>query len=226
MIRESMVVDRSARTSGKAEKASKVSAAMEVDIPRPQIEILVVGIVGISPYISHKWSEKAKKQIEDKQQKKAKSAREKRDPKAEYLASMYEIPGKKNTYGIPARAFKLAMVEACRYGEGIKMNFAKGAFFVMGDLLTIKGSKPRMREDFVKVPPRTGGADIRYRGEFTKWSVELQIRFNGNQISPEQIMNLISLAGFHVGVGEWRPSSPLKPGNNGMFEIASKRNKK
>lgn len=206
--------------------ASKKTPAIEVDIPRPQIEILEVPIIGTSPYISHKWSAKAKKQIEDKQQKKAKGAREKRDPKAEFLASMYEIPGKKGVYGIPARAFKQAMVDACRYGRGMSMAFAKGAFFVMGDLLTIKGSKPTMREDFVKVPPRTGGADIRYRGEFKEWSVVIQIRFNANLVSPEQIVNLVSIAGFHVGVGEWRPSSPMKPGNNGMFEVARKRSEK
>jgi len=59
-------------------------------------------------------------------------------------------------------------------------------------------------------------ADIRHRGEFKEWSADLEVQYNEDWISAEQIANLISLAGFSVGVGEWRPE---KNGQYGTFEI-------
>jgi len=59
-----------------------------------------------------------------------------------------------------------------------------------------------------------GTADIRIRAEFPAWSTTLDIRYNGNVLSREQIANLFNTAGFAVGVGEWRPQ---KDGSYGMF---------
>ena len=100
------------------------------------------------------------------------------------------------------------------------MTFAKGAFHVLGDLLEIKGSKPKMREDIVRLNsgPKPV-ADIRYRAEFEKWSVEIPVRFNQSAITPEIITNLFNIAGFSVGIGEWRPE---KNGAFGMFEVGKK----
>jgi hypothetical protein len=189
-------------------------------IPVPVTRILRVTVKGTSPLICNKFSAKAKRQIEDKKGQKAKTAKGKSDPEAEYRESLYPLDGK--GYGFKANAFKLAMVAACTYCDGMSKVYAKGAFFVMGDLLLING-KPHMREDMVRVPPGRGGADIRYRGEFDKWSIDLDIRFNANLISAEQVVNLLSIAGFHIGIGEMRPSAPLKPGTNGMFEVKTRR---
>lgn len=100
------------------------------------------------------------------------------------------------------------------------MTFVKGAFYVRGDLLPIKGSKPQMRTDTVRVPPGRGGADLRYRGEFLKWEIVLPIEYDANLVTPEQIVNLVNIAGWSIGVGEMRPSSPMKPGSSGMWEVA------
>ena len=75
-----------------------------------------------------------------------------------------------------------------------------------------------MREDIVRLP--NGSADLRFRGEMFPWSADLSIRYNAGIITPEQVINLVNLAGFHVGVGEWRPGSPKKTGSFGMFHAA------
>lgn len=192
-----------------------------IKIPAPDIRVLNVVVAGTSPLIVHRFAEKAKKQIEDKQGKRARGAREIRDPHAEYEAACYTLNGK-GKYGFKANAFKLAMVDACAFCEGITKTFAKGVFFVMGDVLEIKGAR-RMRTDMVRVPPGPQGrADIRYRPEWEKWSIDLQIRYNAQLITAEQLVNLLTLAGLHVGVGEQRPSAPKKPGSNGMFEVQQK----
>lgn len=191
-------------------------------IPSPDIRVLQVTVVGTSPLIVHRFSEKARKQIEDTQGKRARKAREVRDPQAEYEAACYHMP--RGKFGFKANAFKLAMVDACAFCQGITKVFAKGAFFVMGDLLEIKGGKPKMRTDIVRVPPGPrGSADMRYRPEWEKWSIDLQIRYNAHLIAAEQLVNLLTLAGLHVGIGEQRPSSPNKAGSNGMFVVKARK---
>src|SRR3546814_12646621 len=93
------------------------------------------------------------------------------------------------------------MVGACRFVD-MKMTEARGAFHIDGEMLTVQG-EPRPREDMVRVG--MGTADIRYRPEFPEWSILAAIKFNASVISAEQIANLLSTAGFAIGIGEWRP---------------------
>lgn len=74
---------------------------------------------------------------------------------------------------------------------------------------------PSMREDMVRVG--MGSADIRYRGQFDSWSINLKISYNANgQYSLEQILNIINAGGYACGIGEWRPE---KDGQYGMFHV-------
>jgi hypothetical protein len=75
--------------------------------------------------------------------------------------------------------------------------------------------EPHRREDMVRIG--MGTADIRYRGEFDPWSVNVPIIYNAGVLSAEQIMHLFRIAGFAIGVGEWRPQ---KDGSYGMFRVA------
>jgi hypothetical protein len=184
-----------------------------VDIPKIDVRRFNIRLVGDSALISHKWSEKAKKEMLDKQMKKAKTAKVAKDPERDYRESLYDHP--EGGFGFPCVAFKAAAVGACRFSDGIKMTEARGAFHVVGELAKVNGT-PTPREDMVRVG--MGTADIRYRGEFKTWSTVLDISYNAAAISPEQIVNLFNLAGFGVGVGEWRPE---KDGSYGRFHVAS-----
>lgn len=184
-----------------------------ISIPKIDVRHMEVTLIGDSPLICHKWSEKAKKEMLDKQMKKAKSARAAKDPEADFKASLYEMPD--GSYGFPCVAFKSAAVGACRFSEGIKMTEARGAFHIVGELAKIDG-EPTMREDMVRVG--MGSADIRHRGEFKTWRVTLLVSYNASAFSPEQIINLLNIAGFGVGVGEWRPE---KDGSYGRFHVAT-----
>jgi len=62
--------------------------------------------------------------------------------------------------------------------------------------------------------------DLRYRPVIHDWSTEILVQYSPNIISGQAIINLIQLAGFHNGIGEWRPSSPKAVGSWGQFEIA------
>lgn len=197
-----------------------------IEIPEIRVETFQLKLIGDSPLIEHAWSVKAKKMMLDKQMKKATSGKEAKDPFQDFCDSMYWLTDKpehptmddvlKAKFGFPVTAFKAAAIDA-GFQQGIlaKKTTARGAFHIVGEFAEIEGT-PEMREDMVRVG--MGTADIRYRGEFKKWSTVLTIRYNPMAMSMAQIINLFNIGGFANGVGEWRPS---KDGAFGTFHVAT-----
>lgn len=196
-----------------AAKKQAQQSAVVIELPAPNIQEMTLTIVGDSSLICHRWSEKARKAMLDKQMKRAVVAKEAKNPEEDYRASLYPFPG--GGYGFPSVAFKSAAVDACSHIAGVTKVEARGAFHIIGELVKIDG-EPSMREDMVRIG--LGVADIRHRGEFREWRATIRMRFNANSLSAEQITNMFSTAGFSIGVGEWRPQ---RDGSFGMFHIAS-----
>lgn len=197
-----------------------------------------IRIVGDSPLIMHAWSEKAKREMLEKQMKATKTkARAAKNPVEDFIRSMYwlsDMPTDMTEegfeaaiangarFGFPVTAFKQAAISAAyRMGWTKDKMSMRGAFYIDGDsnqMLEIKSDKPIMREDMVKVG--MGTADIRYRGEFRNWYVDMPISFNKNgKYEFEQIVNIINAGGYVCGVGEWRPE---RDGQYGMFHVSAK----
>lgn len=202
------------------------------------IKRVKVRIVGDSPLIVHAWSEKAKKMMLDTQMGVTKTkAREVKNPIEDFITSMYwltDIPTEyteeaffnavKNgaKWGFPTGAIKQAANSAAYRLKWVKNQMElRGAYFLKseyGDMAEIKGSTPEMREDMVKVG--LGSADIRYRGVFKEWSMDLILEYNASGgMKLEQIMNCINAGGYCVGIGEWRPE---RDGDFGKFHIETK----
>jgi hypothetical protein len=185
----------------------------EVQISPERIDIqrTALRIIGDSPLITHAWSKKAKQMMLDKQMKKGTQAKEAKDPQRDYEDSLYHIPG--GGYGFPSIGVKAAAIRGAK-GLGMVMTDAKAAFHIDGDLLKING-EPHPREDMVRIS--MGTADIRYRAEFSDWSIDLPITYNARIISLEQIVAMLDAGGFGTGIGEWRPE---KDGQFGRFHVA------
>ena len=216
-----------------------------VEIKPIEVQKVTVKIVGDTPLIMHAWSQKAKLEMLQAQQGKAKG--KKKDPKNpvyDFIESMYWIDGKpevENTmseedceeafakaikngakFGFPVTAFKQAAISAAyRMGWSKDKMSLRGVFFIDANedgLVEIKSDTPIMREDMVKIG--MGTADIRYRGEFRNWSVELTVGFNINgNYSLNNIINIINAGGYVCGAGEWRPE---RDGQYGMYHIETK----
>ena len=198
---------------------------LDLVIPPIETKTFSVKLVGDSSLITHKWSEKAKKEMLKKQMKLASTGKEAKDPWDDYCDSMYWLTKKPEKpteedianarFGFPATAFNACAIDA-GYQQGIipKKTTARGAFHILGEFVEIEG-QPQIREDMVRIG--MGTADIRYRGEFPEWSVILTIRYNPRAMSAEQIINLLNFGGFSNGVGEWRPE---KDGDHGTFHVA------
>lgn len=200
-----------------------------IELPPLNIGMMEITLIGDSPLIVHAWSHKSKLEMLGKQMKKAKGAKEAKDPKADFEASMYRLED--GGYGFPSVAFKAAAVTAGTSVAGLTKIAARQAFHVLGEDVDIAGAfegsksrvnlaridgQPQMREDMVRVG--MGTADIRYRAEFPDWHAKVLVRYNQGVLSEAQILNLLNVAGFAVGVGEWRPE---KDGQYGMFHVAT-----
>jgi len=103
---------------------------------------------------------------------------------------------------------------------GYVMTDLKGWFFIEPDeketnLVEIIGTH-QMRTDMVRIG--MGTADVRYRPEYQTWGAVLTINYNSKSISIEQIAELLALAGFSCGIGEWRPEKSAT-GNFGKWKM-------
>jgi hypothetical protein len=207
----------------------------DINLVRIKRETALITIEGTAPMIVNRWSEKAKRMMLDKQQGK-KNPREHRDPKQDFLNSMYRFAGADrdvtsplDSHGAPVMAFKSATVKggARAFGKSVKMTELRQSLVFLPDGIDtpdglqltrlVIDSEPRMREDMVRVG--MGTADIRFRPEFARWGIKVQLQFNRRAVSQEQVVNLLNLGGFSVGVCEWRPE---KDGDKGRFTVVSK----
>ena len=186
-----------------------------IEFTRPKIQEVFCVVEGLTPLIMHKWSEKAKREIWQKQQKKAKVGKDPRDPEKEMRDAIYVRHD--GRYGFPAVGFKAAMVRAAKGMDGLSMIDVQTRVFVFShdydDLVLIVG-EPTLREDMVRL--QRSVADIRFRPEFKQWRALIRMRVNVDLLSLEQALNMLTLAGNFVGIGEWRPE---KGGQFGLFEL-------
>lgn len=178
-----------------------------IEIPEIKLSTMVVGIEGTTPLITNRFGERARQAIEDKQQKKAKVAKEARDPNAEFREALHLLENGK--YGFPAVGIKKTLVNAGGRFADEKMTHLRGILNIVGDLIEIQAGEPEMRSDPVRL--QGGVFSIAYRPMFMPWVMEIPVCFNASLIGEAQILNLFQIAGFAVGLGAWRPES------NGVF---------
>ena len=75
-----------------------------------------------------------------------------------------------------------------------------------------------MREDMVKIG--MGTADLRYRGEFKNWYIDLILEYNKDgDVTLEQLLNVLNAGGYSCGIGEWRPE---RDGTFGRYHIETR----
>lgn len=191
------------------------TAAVEID--RIDAETIRVPILGTTPLIVHRFSEKAKRKMLDNMQGR-KSPKEVKDPDAEYEGAFYRL--KDGGYGFPVLAFKAATVGGARfYDKSVTMTSLRQIMFFRGEVGADGHSQarlvgePQMREDVVRVGQ---GTDLRYRPEFREWATTLDVTYVTSSITRGSVLSLIDAGGMGVGVGEWRPE---RKGDFGTYRV-------
>lgn len=193
---------------------------MRVEIPPMPIETLRIEVEGISPLITHRFSEAAQDKIVEKQQKQAKKAREARDPLGEAQGALYVIDETEGRYGIPTISFKLAMAAAgYRFLNEKSTKSVKGSIFIRSDsgkLTEIHSPGWGLRTDRVKIGQ---SYDLRYRPQFMPWEAELVVDYDTSVFARDQIIQLVQYAGMNVGIGDYRVERGGDAGQFGVTEV-------
>jgi hypothetical protein len=181
-----------------------------------QIGTIKIKVIGTSPYMPEPMDmavlEKYNK-IKSKQNYTKDDISEEEKVKAKFY---YTQEGE---VGIPARAFYNAMIRASSYLFDIKqggMRNIKEGVTIVGDVLPIKFKKQAVLTHWGRTSGMKGSPRKIMRNAFYDWAVDLEIQYNQNNLSAEQIVNVLNWAGFHIGVGGFRKE---KTGNFGAFTI-------
>lgn len=230
MLQEKVQTAESASrtTATKSNKASKVNTPDKVQISPPNFQQAAIKIRGTAPLVMHAFSAKTQAMMEDTQRMGSQAKKgKKRDPKN--FDELYERArhiAKQGWDGIPATAFRNSMIAACRT-VGFAMTISKLSVFVVADgydresgqpLVKITKGKPRQHRGPVR--NASGVVDIRARPMWDEWEAIVRVRWDGDQFSPTDVVNLLARAGNQVGLCEGRPGSTNSAGCGwGTFEV-------
>lgn len=199
------------------ETEKKATAAITIKPPR--IETIELCISGESPYVQHKFGQKALQQIMATQAagSTAKS-KKKREPKDfDRVCKDATHFSRAGWIGIPAPAFRNAMISACRL-VGFKMTLGKLALFVKADGIDRDDGTPLVRiygehrRHDMAARNDNGSIDIRSRPMWEKWAAKVRIRYDADQFTSTDIANLMMRVGLQVGIGEGRNDSKNSAG--------------
>lgn len=190
-----------------------------IQITAPNIKTAQLKIIGTAPYVQLRFSEKAMRMMQEKMEAggtaKSKKQRAARDFDDDFKQALHV--SEEGWHGIPAPAFRNAMVDACRL-VNFKMTLAKLSIFVTHDGLDAVDSAPLIRIEGTPVKMvssvrnATGVADLRVRAKFFPWSAVLNVQYDADQFTVTDVANLLARAGMQVGIGEGRPNSKASCG--------------
>ena len=202
-----------------------------VTIKAPNFQQVGFTIIGNAPYVQNKFSQKARQQMKEKQEagstgKKGKQ-REAKDFQLLYEQSLHK--SQEGWYGIPAPSFRNALISSCKL-VGFHMTKAKLSLFTLSDgfdiddgtpLVKVTKGKPHYFESLVRL--ETGVADIRPRGMWDAgWEALVRMRFDADQFTANDVLNLMIRVGMQVGIGEGRPDSKSSNGMGwGTFDVST-----
>ena len=203
---------------------------------------------GTSPLVVHNFGDKSRKQMLEAQRSTNKAKKEPRCPTEEFLDAFYLLDGKlplpkindetkqksydekqvakflkTATFGLPITGFKNAIIAACRNTD-FTMSMMKQTLFLSGvehhDWAIIQSKNPPIMDS--RICRLAGAARTpieRFRPMWNDWETTINVQFDANQMSPDQVANLVSIAGFFVGVFEGRPERSSL--GWGRFELVS-----
>ena len=205
---------------------AKATQETTVEIKAPNLKVAQFHIRGTAPLVQLAFGQKVINQMREGMEtgkKRGKADRPKRNFQQEFEEAIHRST--EGWAGIPAGAFRSAMIDACRL-VNYKMTYAKLSVFVIADGLDAVDGTPLVqiigtpRPVVHHVRNATGVVDLRSRAMFEPWESKVNIRYDADQFSSADVANLLMRAGLQVGIGEGRPNSKNSHGMGfGTFEV-------
>lgn len=193
-----------------------------IELPETEIGQIETGILGITPYLHNRMSEKARRTLlypSPRKNAAERAANLKHDPVTEFRSSPYTLAGDEPTLlAIMASSLKGAMMTAALDLPGASKAQIGRLVWIEGHYLPLWGdAKLHMAitrsADIGKTP------DVRTRAITPEWGTVLTISFVMPLITQRTVMNLLSTGGRSAGVGDWR--AERGKGTFGQFKLCS-----
>ena len=191
-----------------------------IEIKRIDVKQVTVKIVGDGDLILNKMNDVSARQLTDQRKNKAKDL-EVPNEWEQISTAMHWRDGKPTDFSEQGLIDALKNNAPCITAFGLKKSFGEAVvrneidkfktkfdpsvnIIAKGNLIPIKFTEHYIDEKLMS--PVRGKPVLVRMNRFSGWSAEFTIQFTENVYSLEQIINIINLAGFGLGIGSGRTS--------------------
>lgn len=199
---------------------SKVSEIEILRVTHGRFDAL---LLGTTPIILNRMSDKAMRQLLQPAVKKNRAAKEstaKHDPVSEFRASAYQDPDPKSPALIQhvASAFKKAIAGAALDLPGANKSQISRLTWVVGERIHIFGA-PKIFCAITRSADMARTPDVRTRLIIPEWACRITVAFVDPILKEVGVANLLASAGVTQGVGDWRTGKGS--GTYGSFSLVN-----
>ena len=206
----------------------------KIEVKPLKLETIMVTIEGDSDLILNKMTDSSSNEIKESQTgKTGKKAKEAINMYQRLVESIHWMDGKEEDFTEEGWMNALKNNRVGYDASGIKKGICDAAVRVLGESKsTITNANIQIipeKANLVPISFKTSGYDeaiitnwkgnafLTYRNVFKDWSCKFKVQFMPDNISLEQVVELIQAMGFACGMGAHRVG--LKGGTNGQFHI-------
>lgn len=191
-----------------------------ITINRPNVERRTITIEGTSDLVLNKMNDVTVRQLTDARKDKAKKL-DKPNEWEQIITSMHWRDGKPSDMSEAGLKEALKNNAPCITAFGLKKSFGdavvrneidkyKTKFDASFNISASAGLIPiTFAEHYIDeklMSPKKGAPVLVHLNRFTGWKAKFDVEFTNNTFSSEQIVNIINLAGFGIGIGSGRSS--------------------
>jgi hypothetical protein len=196
---------------------------VEIYIPQLQTNSMVFNILGTTPIICNRMSDKAQRMLLGGGGKKTEAEKKsslKHNPPQEFRDSPYRIkdPNCPSWIAFPSGSFKASILSAALDTPGVKKAQVGRLAQVKGEYIPVFG-KPYLFMSIVRSADINRTPDIRTRAILPRWACQIEVSWIEPLLNAQAIASLLSNAGVLAGVGDWRPEKGK--GVYGSFRIVT-----
>lgn len=195
----------------------------ELVVNQLQVESIKLHLLGRTPFIFNRVSQKAKRELlmprsTGKKTASEKAAALKHNPHEEFPASMYTYRDDDHPTRLyfPGNAPKKAMGTAALDMPGLKKAQIGRLVWLPASTIDIYGV-PQLHMGVVRCQDINRTPDIRTRAILPQWACELVVVCVRPILSARAIANLLAASGLLCGLGDWRQEKGS--GSYGQFEL-------
>jgi len=203
----------------KKTKESEENSKKIVEIEQPNIVAFDVTIRGTAELITDQFSERAIIAMEEAQgvREKRKGGKEPKNPLRCFEESKYKTADGRDM--LPGRMLQRAIRDAAVCVDDLTKAGVGRALRVISDECILKFKECYMRRDIGRNSGPSRSPDLRYRAAYRGWETTVRVEFVSQHLTAGAVRALFMWAGVEIGLGNWRPSSPMNPGKHGTFEV-------